>query len=150
MKKLLLTAVFTFFAAMQAQAQSINFEYDIAGNQIKRKYLFLDTTRLVNQNVKKTSELKQEDLIKFFPEDVISYYPNPVKEELFLKWELTDNNKVTTIAVFNLNGQLVNNYTEGFETNTQTLSFVTYPLGVYFVNLNYKNGDTKSIKIVKE
>ena len=101
MKKLLLTAVFTFFAAMQAQAQSINFEYDIAGNQIKRKYLFLDTTRLVNQNVKKTSELKQEDLIKFFPEDVISYYPNPVKEELFLKWELTDNNKVTTIAVFN-------------------------------------------------
>ena len=48
---------------------------------------------------------KEEDLLKFSPEDVISYYPNPVREELYLKWELVNENKVSSIEVFSINSK---------------------------------------------
>ena len=66
-------------------------------------------------------QLKEEDLLKFSPEDVISYYPNPVREELYLKWELTKENKVSSIEVFSINGQRVNVYSNLEKENTKKL-----------------------------
>ena len=95
------------------------------------------------------AKVEDTDYLKFFPEDVISYYPNPVKEELFIKWELINDNKVSSIDVFNLNGQVLKTIQGNLSQNSLVISFQEYPIGVYFLGLNYTNGDQKSIKIVK-
>lgn len=133
------------------QAQDrITFSYDGAGNQIQRLLCFGCAAKTDNTKTKEISELKEEDLQKFSPEDVISYYPNPVKEELYLQWELVNNNVVTSIQVYGLNGQLVSSHTQLEKKNTQNISFQSYPTGVYAVILYYKNGEQKTIKIIKK
>ena len=84
MKKLFFILSFFFTFLSFGQVPKIVFEYDAAGNQIQR-YICPSCNAKLNQDVKEIAELKEEDLQKFFPEDVISYYPNPVKEQLYLK-----------------------------------------------------------------
>lgn len=147
MKKLLL-AIFCFYGLL-SNAQKIRFEYDAAGNQIQRKWCLSCLSRNSQETFKEVSNLEEADMQKFFPEDVISYYPNPVKEELYLKWELVNENKVSSIDVFTLNGQVLKTIKENLSQNSLIISFQEYPIGVYFLSLNYTNGDQKSIKIVK-
>ena len=147
MKKSLLLLLFCF--SLNGIAQKVRFEYDAAGNQILRKWCPTCLSKNANEEYKDIEDIEESDLQKFFPKDVISYYPNPVKEELYLKWDLINNNKVIAIDIFNLNGQLLKKLDDNLENNTTLISFNEYPVGIYFVNLNYLNGDQKSIKITK-
>ncbi|MFV7235207.1 T9SS type A sorting domain-containing protein [Flavobacterium sp. ZB4R12] len=141
------------FSVLATAQDKIVFEYDNAGNQIKR-YLCIDcplgTGKTSNVLPKEIMALKEEDLQKFFPEDVISYYPNPVKEELYLKWELIAGNLVTSIQVYGLSGQLLKSYSGLEKNNAQNIPFQAYPSGTYAVVLFYSNGEQKSIKIIKQ
>jgi len=135
---------------MLSQAQTkIKFTYDTAGNQTSR-ILCVDCPPETGKQIKEIEALVDEDLEKFSEEDVISYYPNPVKEELYLKWELTDDNYVTSIQVFSMTGQVLSTYQGTKNSNTQNILFQSYPSGVYVVLLNYKSGDPKTIKIIKQ
>ncbi len=96
MKHFILFILFGFSQFTSAQDRII-FSYDNAGNQITRSLCLQCTTLKNSPKPKEIIALKEEDLQKFFPEDVISYYPNPVKEELYLKWELKDENLVNSI-----------------------------------------------------
>ena len=91
--KLKLLSLF-MLVSLFTQAQKIRFEYDAAGNQIQRKWCPSCLSRNAQETYKEVSNLEETDMQKFFPEDVISYYPNPVKEELFLKWKLVEDNIV--------------------------------------------------------
>jgi hypothetical protein len=144
MKKLLGLLLFCF--GVNGMAQSINFEYDAAGNQVKRQYSF--SGRYSNELTKEYKDITNEDLKKFFPEDVISYYPNPVKDELYLKWELNEDKKVTSIDIYNIMGQLIERKTTIIDNST-IISFGNFTSGTYLVNLNYNNGVQKSITIIK-
>lgn len=148
MKKLLLLPL--LLVSIVTNAQKLSFDYDNAGNQIQRSWCTTCHSRTSNEVPKEISKLKEEDLQKFFPEDVISYYPNPVKEELYLKWELINENKVTSIQVYALNGQIIKDISKLESTNSQTVIFQDYPKGIYLLQLNYTNGDEKTIKIIKE
>ena len=130
--------------------QKINFGYDGAGNQISRVLCLSGCTSKPARDIKEIEAIVDEDLEKFYPEDLISYYPNPVKEELYLKWELIDDNKVSSVTIFGLNGQTLNSYSKTESINSLNISFQEYSIGVYIVVLNYKNGDQKSIKIIKQ
>ncbi|RXR17338.1 T9SS type A sorting domain-containing protein [Flavobacterium amnicola] len=137
----------------------ITFDYDSAGNQIVRRIVFSrlsdKTTDETTKEEQKTNELEEQEKIndndfqKFNEEDVFSYYPNPVKEKLFLKWELINNNKVESIDIYTLNGNLLKNYGRLSNENFYSIDFQNYPLGTYILLINYNNGDSKSIKIVK-
>jgi Secretion system C-terminal sorting domain len=144
------TYIFTLlFSSFYATAQDkITFDYDAAGNQTKRELCInCATTAKVITDPK---QLTKADLIPSDVSEFISYYPNPVQQELYLSWQLANNNAVTTIQTFDLNGRLIQSY-QGLESaNVQTVSFANYPTGVYAVVLAYKNGETKSIKIVKQ
>ena len=97
MKKLTTLLLFGFCAFSNAQ-QKINFSYDSAGNQIVRSLCISGCNpagKSVDE-VKEVQALTDEDLLKFSKQDVISYYPNPVKEQLYLKWELINDNKVSS------------------------------------------------------
>jgi hypothetical protein len=150
MKKgvLLLLFVLPIFAFSQ---DKILFAYDNAGNQVSRTLCInCLSAGKTTEAITKIEDLKEEDLQKFFPEDVISYYPNPVKEQLFLKWELINQNKVSEIQLHSLNGQLLKTISKLENTNTQTMQFQTYPNGVYLLLLLYTDGKQESIKIIKE
>jgi hypothetical protein len=151
MKKIttLILLVLGFFSYAQ---QKITFNYDAAGNQILRELCLSGCSQSAKQanEVKEIAALTDDDLLKFSSEDVISYYPNPVKEELYIKWELKDNNYVNSIQIFSLTGQLLRSYQPGSQNNSQNIPFQEYPRGVYAVILHYNGGDQKTIKIIKQ
>jgi hypothetical protein len=151
MKKIIYIVLLLSVTLSRAQADRITFSYDSAGNQIVRTLcLGCMTSRTVSNTPKEISVLKEDDLQKFFPEDVISYYPNPVKEELYLKWELTEGNLVTSIQVYGLSGQLLKSYSRLEKNNSQNIHFQEFPSGTYLILLFYINGEQKSIKIIKQ
>lgn len=140
----------TISCSLSTQAQKINFTYDGAGNQVSR-VLSLETGKKADVPTKQEiAAVKEEDLQKFFPEDVISYYPNPVLEELYLKWELADDNYVKGVQVYNFNGQVLKSYSRSGNDNSQTIPFQAYPAGVYLIVLEYSSGEQKTIKIIKK
>ncbi|CAD0004194.1 T9SS type A sorting domain-containing protein [Flavobacterium salmonis] len=150
MIKKLLFLLFLFSLSSIAQNQTkIKFSYDTAGNQVSR-ILCTNCPPETGKQIKEIEALVDEDLEKFSAEDRFSYYPNPVKEELYLKWELTDDNYVTSIQLISLAGQVLNTFRETKNNNTQNILFQSYPSGVYVVLLNYKSGDPKTIKIIKQ
>jgi hypothetical protein len=138
-----------FSLAIQAHSQKITFEYDSAGNQTKRE-LTLITNKKTEAVTKETVAAAEEDMQKFFPEDVLSYYPNPVREELYLKWELADDNYVKGVQVYNFNGQILKSYSRSANDDSQTIPFQAYPAGVYLIVLEYNSSDQKTIKIIKK
>lgn len=148
MKKILF--VLSLFIGVYSFGQNkLSFDYDAAGNQILRQWCSSCPSKN-GQNPKPLEEVTSNDLQKFYPGDVISYYPNPVKEQLYLKWEVIDNNTVSVIRLYNLNGQLLKEYKNPVGTNDFSISFGNLPQNIYSLNLVYANGDQKSIKIIKE
>jgi hypothetical protein len=144
---LLLFLGFSLFAKAQ---DKITFDYDNAGNQIKRELcLSCNKAGYKTASPKEVAALQEEDLEKFTPEDVISYYPNPVKEELYLKWELVIDKNVSSIYLYALNGQVLKTYNNLEKTNALNIPFFNYPTGTYLVVLVYNDGEQKTIKIVK-
>ncbi len=151
MKKLITLLLLGFCAFANAQ-QKITFGYDSAGNQIVRS-LCLSGCSPTGKSVEEVKEMEavtNDDLLKFAKEDVISYYPNPVKEQLYLKWELINDNKVSSITLYSFSGQILQTFSRTESTDNQVISFGDYPRGVYLVSLNYKSGEQKTIKIIKQ
>jgi hypothetical protein len=150
MKKIITLILFGMTIFSNAQ-QKITFNYDSAGNQTLRELCLsgCNPSAKPAKEVKEIGALTDDDLLKFSKEDVISYYPNPVKEELYIKWELRDNNYVNSIQIFNVSGQLLRSYQPTARNESQNIPFQDYPTGVYAVMLYYSNGDQKSIKIIK-
>ena len=152
MKNYLLVLFLGFYLTSTAQQDKIIFDYDAAGNQINRKLCLsanCNGTGYKTTAPKEITALKDEDLEKFSPEDVISYYPNPVKEELYLKWELVADKVVSTIYLYALNGQVLKTYDNLEKANNLNIPFFNYPVGTYLVVLIYNDGEQKTIKIVK-
>jgi hypothetical protein len=127
----------------------VTFTYDNAGNQVIREVVFIKSALKTNSTKANIAAANEPELKPFFPGDELSYYPNPVKEELYLKWGLINDNEVSAIQVFSLSGRLLQTYTSFSSDRSHQISFQVYPAGVYMVILNYKDGVQKSIKIVK-
>ncbi|MGV7106864.1 T9SS type A sorting domain-containing protein [Flavobacterium sp. U410] len=129
----------------------IRFGYDSAGNQILRTLcLGCDDSRQSNENVKEFSDLEDDDLLKFNPGDLISYYPNPVKEQLYLNWKVLGDNYVKSIKIFSSNGQLLNTIESSKLESSKIISFNNYPVGNYFILIIYSNNENTSITIIKK
>lgn len=148
----IITLLFFGICALSNAQQKIIFAYDSAGNQITRTLCLsgCSGTAKTVEEVKEIEAVTEDDLLKFSKEDVISYYPNPVKEQLYLRWELINDNKVSSITVYGVSGQVLQSFSGTESTDNQVISFGQYPRGVYLVVLNYKDGDQKTIKIIKQ
>lgn len=128
--------------------QNVVFDYDNAGNQVKR-YLINIGNKQTPKPVKEIKDIVEADLIKADIYDDLKYYPNPVKEELFLKWESSDGTTVKSMSLYSLNGQLIKTVTDLEQFNTYTFPFQQLPQAIYSLVLNYSNGEKKSLKIIK-
>lgn len=153
MKKILLFCLlFTTVNAFSQTVPRLHFNYDSAGNQIKR-YLNMQSTYEKNSDstkaFKETADLKEDDLLKFSQEDFLSYYPNPVKEQLYLKWELQNEVQVSHLTIFTLAGQQLRTITNLEKVNNTTVPFSDLPSGTYLILLYYTSGKQESITILK-
>lgn len=148
MKIFLLTLLLHFCFTTNAQTR-LNFSYDAAGNQENRTLCTTCSGKSI-QEVQETEALIENDLKTPDPEDVFSYYPNPVKEELYLQWQLTQDNYVTSVNLYSITGKQLQIHHPDYHTTKLTLSFQQYPTGIYLILLSYKDGEEKSIKIIKQ
>jgi Secretion system C-terminal sorting domain len=149
MKNYYLVLLLALVSANLTAQNKVLFEYDNAGNQIKRT-LCLNCDPASGKTSKDIADLQKEDLQQFFPNDVISYYPNPVKEELYLSWNLVDEGQVSSIQIYTSTGKLIKTIPKTAQKNNQVLYFHDYPSDLYSVLLLYTNGDQKAIKIIKQ
>ncbi|MCL9804606.1 T9SS type A sorting domain-containing protein [Flavobacterium amniphilum] len=147
MIRLLFTMMLCSSIKSFGQDQKIRFDYDTAGNQITREYCLNCFTKT---EIKDTGQLTDSDLTKFVPEDSFAYYPNPVKEELYLKWNNSLESKISSIKLFSLNGSLLKSFDHQENSISQNIHFGNYPSGIYFIILAYNTGGEKSIKIIKQ
>lgn len=139
------------FSSLLANSQSrIDFSYDGAGNQIVRQLCVGCRIENSTNDSVALEDVKDEDFHFFFEGDVISYYPNPVKEELFLKWELINGKNVERIELYTLSGQLVKKYTSIDAFNKISIPFNGLPENIYTILLVYSNGEQKDIRIIKK
>ena len=150
MKHLFLTYCFLTITFSLGQTKDhLQFDYDNAGNQIRRFLIDVTPGRQANPDIKNPESLTEEDLIKADIYDDIKYYPNPVEEELFVQWKLVNENYVDRVAIYSMAGQLMKSYSNLKNETTTTLAFHNCPQGFYNVILFYANGEQKSLKIVK-
>lgn len=148
MKKILSIILFGTFCVVKAQEPILTFTYDpITGNQIVREFCQSCGTA---KSVKEIEAIIEEDLLEISNENIISYHPNPVKEELYLKWDLVNENYVKSTQVIGMNAQILAEYQNKKETNFQSIPFQSYPTGIYIISLSYSNGEQKRIKIIKQ
>ena len=134
---------------------SIKFSYDLAGNQIKRELIYIAPSetepglgRQIRPSIIKP-QFNDKNLVVSEQYNDISYYPNPVVSELFLKWTNLTDSKVERITVYSLTGKLMNNI-EVANADSATIDFQSYPSGYYNLMLSYNNAVTKNFTIIKK
>ena len=144
----LFALLFSSLCFCQPQGK-IMFSYDEAGNQTSRFYILISnrSSNAANTDVKK---LKDDDLFTSDVSEKIKYFPNPVKEELFVQWTNDAEKSVQTITLYNSAGMQLQVFKISETENTSTINFKDLPSGFYSVELFYTNGDQKNLKVIKQ
>jgi hypothetical protein len=129
----------------------ISFDYDEAGNQSKR-YIVLPSAKQANPEeiIQDVEALTENDLLKDDEFKDISYYPNPVKEELFVKWNNTSKKYVTQITVYAISGREVTSLKKVASSDSQSISFASLPIGLYSMILTYSDNSSRVLKVAKQ
>ncbi|MCB0376359.1 MAG: T9SS type A sorting domain-containing protein [Sinomicrobium sp.] len=136
MKKALLLTFFMFSVSLYAQQEQppLYLEYDASGNQILSDLVCVNCPGAEGKHSL----------------DNVTYYPNPVAEQLNLTWENTGQSRVTAVKVYGLGGKLVTSNTILSLETELSLNFSDKTAGIYIVELLSSDGDKKSFKIIKK
>jgi len=136
------------FSGFQCTAQErVTFTYDTAGNQTRREIICITCTdpggrytanTAIPDNFKQSNEYEE-----------ISYYPNPVLEQLYIKWLSNELSYPTSLEVYSMSGQIVKSKSIIRESTDVTIEFQNLAQGFYSVVLLYNNGESKILKVVK-
>jgi hypothetical protein len=132
---------------------TLMFEYDSAGNQKKRGFIYLaKPPRNLNDNAK-SKNLVVPKIGQFIqtPEYAeLSYFPNPVSSELTIQWKQTSEKELISFELYNMSGQLLRTFLNKSDNNSFIIPFTGTQSGVYNLKLNYNNGEMKTLKIIKQ
>lgn len=139
-----------FITIAHSQITEIQFDYDVAGNQIKRSFINVSDRPASNDSIKKIEDLVEEDLIKSDIYEDIQYYPNPVREQLFVKWTLLEDRFVERIDLYSVSGQLLTSIKNLSKVNSTSVYFSSYPEGMYNLVLLYSDSEQKTLKVIKK
>lgn len=146
MKTLFLSLLFTT-GATYAQ-NTLSFEYDEAGNQKIRELTCVNCNTpsagrhaMVNDNEENPDKVLSGK---------ISYYPNPVLEQLHIDWTNDENSYLKKIEVYSMSGQLIVSQENPKDKNNTILEFSNMAQGIYNITFEYSDGQSKTIKVVKK
>lgn len=137
--------ILVLFVISLSFGQRIKFTYDAAGNQTIRAICGNCVAK--NTNYKDERTVTDTDLLE---EDKVLYYPNPVLEELYVKWKNTETTQVTSIELYSMSGQQLQLIRDVKEDELTKIKFTEYPTGYYIVVLVYSDGSKKELKIIKQ
>ncbi|GEP50177.1 hypothetical protein FNO01nite_08490 [Flavobacterium noncentrifugens] len=127
---------------------AIKFDYDTAGNQIKRYMIYLADGQGKHLSGEDSSEISN-NLVQDQENFQISYYPNPVRSELYVKWIENTNEDLQKMYLYDLNGKQMNYFPNLTSEDNIIIDFQQYPSGIYNLLLYYSSGKTKTLKIVR-
>ncbi len=137
-----------FFAFGISFGQKITFAYDAAGNQTGIIICTSCASKNASDSSYKNDEtVTEEDMVK---DEEIFYYPNPVREELYIKWKNTNEKEITEIKLYSMQGQELNRIYDLKAVELAKIGFINYPTGYYIIVLEYSNGEKKDLKIIKK
>lgn len=132
----------------QVIADRVIFAYDESGNQ-KQRTLCINcvSNRMANPAIVEAKKELEEKII----EDKLVFYPNPVKEELHIDFDITDAIKqVDAVTVYAITGQMIKNYSITTNQTNLIIPFESLPQGIYIVYVLYTTGETIDLKIKKQ
>src|SRR5690606_19966419 len=135
------------------KAQTLEFTYDPAGNQIQRELVTISVNSLLSTNSIEETEQEEETLL---PKSnsindnstVIELYPNPVVDLLNVEWQ--SNLQITEIMLFYGTEKMLQLKKVSEGTTQETFNLSTYSSGMYYVRLFDINQPSKSYKIIKK
>lgn len=137
MKNILRLLFFMCAVPLYAQQEHppLYLEYDTAGNQI--------VSALVCVNCPEAAGEKH--LL-----DAVTYYPNPVQQQLTLSWKNTETVHVTSVRVYDLNGRQLTSKDNLSAERDVNLSFSNNTAGIYIIEVLSSDGTTERFKIIKK
>ncbi len=154
---MLLLCIFTCSFAYSQSNSGVSFEYayDAAGNRISRTVITFPENRSVSDSIANPDlyaadgmeESDQDKSIGMNMGDVVvDIYPNPVKGELYLEVNGTDDFEKVFFEVIDVNGRVVAN--NRLKSSTADINFSNMEKGIYFLRL-FINDEYKEYKVVK-
>lgn len=151
--KHILLLIFTCCVTNATKAQTLEFTYDSAGNQIQRELVTIFLNSLLSSNTKEGTEEEEETLLpkaNSLNENstIIEFYPNPVIDLLNVEWDPTL--LPTEIMLFDNKGKLLQLKKVYEGTVRETFDLSTYASGIYYIRVFDSNKQSKSYKIIKK
>lgn len=144
--------IFTLFVINATKAQTLEFTYDPAGNQIQRELVIISVNSITSTNSVETEQEEETLLPKSNSindnSTIIELYPNPVVDLLNVEWQ--SNLQITQIMLFDGTGKMLQLKKVNEGTTRETFNLSTYSSGMYYVRLFDVFQQSKSYKIIKK
>lgn len=141
-------AFFIFCPLTSAQTFKYTYEYDNAGNRIRR--LSEIELKVAKDNSKDNGNNESTDEWESHKETIagigIALYPNPTEGELMIVFEDFDSNVTGSISIFDAYGKLIGTKSEFSSYNAIDLS--DQPEGIYFIRIEIAS-EQKTYKVIK-
>lgn len=138
---------------VELTSNKLNFEYDEAGNQIKR---FLTIVIVSHRPGDAGEEDIVYDEIAFLDEpdelNIITFdvFPNPTTGPLTIKWNNT-NVKITDVQIYDLTGSLMSNISKNNRGDSNVeLNISNLSTGIYMLRFVTSENEVISRKIIKK
>jgi len=146
MKQTILTILLITVLSQSGAQTKTKFNYDAAGNQILRYVCINCNDRVAKDTITTSSSITD---VKKNQQSKISYYPNPVQQELNINWIKDNNASVTSIEIFSMTGQSLGHYSDLENELSTTVEFGDYPQGFYNLTIYFSDGNKETLKVVK-
>lgn len=156
--KFLLISLLFFLISEQTIAQKLEFNYDAAGNQIRRAWVCINCSgqqQVSNHkiSIQERQLIKEKDSELLKENEVVGWItasPNPVTENLKVKWQNIPDRSVMKLEIYAINGGKI--FSEKYNDTTEetNISFINLPSAIYILLATYSNSQRETIKILKK
>ena len=143
-----------FCFAKSGFSQELSFDYDAAGNQVKREWMCVNCSVFAPTSVtaSKTDQIAAAPKPDFTnPDQKVIAYPNPLTETLNIKWEPLKK-YITAIEVYSMTG--VNFFKKSYRYEEaefhEAIQFSKMTAGMYVVKVTFSDGKQELVKVVKQ
>lgn len=144
--------IFTLFVINATKAQTLEFTYDAAGNQVQRELVTISVNSIKSSNSVETEQEEETMLPKSNSindnSTIIELYPNPVVDLLNVEWQ--SNLQITQIMLFDGTGKMLQLKKVNEGTIKETFNLSSYSSGMYYIRLFDAFQQSKSYKIIKK
>lgn len=154
MKNNILILLFVLMATKGFSQSKLVFSYDLASNQVERKYCE-DGNCNTAKNTNKKQIVNQEEEIEettYENEEFdksLAIFPNPTKGLLTIKWEQNYSNAINDIALIDMTSKVHRvAYKPG--SHEANIDLTSWPIGLYVIKFFLKDGTTLTKKIIKK